>query len=138
MHIDETDYRIIRLLQKNARLPFKEIGEEVHMTGQAVGSRVKRLEELGVIEAYSLILNLEKLGQPITAVITMFMKTTRHVDFQQYVRDHPSVHECFRTSGEGCYVMKASFPSNEALNDMLDQLLRFGNFKVSLSIMRVK
>lgn len=46
---DSTDFKIIQLLQENARMNSKEIGEIVHLTGQAVGKRINKLEEAGVI-----------------------------------------------------------------------------------------
>ncbi|PEW97993.1 hypothetical protein CN446_11385 [Bacillus cereus] len=42
---DSTDFKIIKLLQENARMNWKEIGEIVHLTGQAVGKRINKLEE---------------------------------------------------------------------------------------------
>nr|MCX3331078.1 winged helix-turn-helix transcriptional regulator [Bacillus pacificus] len=49
---DSTDFKIIKLLQENARMNWKEIGERVHLTGQAVGKRINKLEEAGVIQKY--------------------------------------------------------------------------------------
>jgi Lrp/AsnC family leucine-responsive transcriptional regulator len=51
--IDAIDIEIIRCLQSNSRIQWKQIGEQIHMTGQAVANRIQRLEELGVIEGYT-------------------------------------------------------------------------------------
>ncbi len=42
MQIDSIDFQILQLLNKNARIQWKEIGEKIHMTGQAVGNRIKK------------------------------------------------------------------------------------------------
>ncbi|MNN52401.1 HTH-type transcriptional regulator LrpC [compost metagenome] len=52
--IDDTDYRILQYLIEDSTLSHKEIGEKVHMTGQAVGARIRRMRELEIIEGYTL------------------------------------------------------------------------------------
>lgn len=42
MQIDSIDFQILQLLNKNARIQWKEIGGKIHMTGQAVGNRIKK------------------------------------------------------------------------------------------------
>lgn len=50
-NLDATDLQILGIMLEDASLSFKEIGGMVHLTGQAVGSRVRRLQDLGVIKA---------------------------------------------------------------------------------------
>ena len=52
--LDQTDMNILKELSKNSRLTMKALGEKVHLTGQAVANRVLKLEEEGVIEAYTI------------------------------------------------------------------------------------
>ncbi len=47
--IDDTDYRILQYLIEDSTLSHKDIGEYVHMTGQAVGARIRRMRELEII-----------------------------------------------------------------------------------------
>ena len=58
--IDEVDLRILNYLLKDATQSHKAIGQLVHLTGQAVGARVRKLQDLGVIEGYTLRWNPEK------------------------------------------------------------------------------
>ena len=53
---DSTDMAIIDLLRKNYRMQWREIGEQVHLTGQAVANRIRRMEELGLIKGYTTLL----------------------------------------------------------------------------------
>ena len=53
-NVDDTDKRIIEFLRKNARITMKELGEKVFLTGQAVKNRVERLENIGVLQRYSI------------------------------------------------------------------------------------
>ena len=55
MQIDPIDFQILQLLNKNSRIQWKEIGKEIHMTGQAVGNRIQKMKEKGIIQAYSIV-----------------------------------------------------------------------------------
>jgi Lrp/AsnC family leucine-responsive transcriptional regulator len=136
--IDQTDMSILRLLSENSRMQWQEIGEAVHMTGQAVRNRIRRLEKLGVIEGYTLKLNDAQIGRNVTAYITVFMKTTEHASFRKVLHECPLIAEAHRISGEGCYLLKAVASGQQELVDLLEELLHFGNYKVNLSIEKVK
>lgn len=135
---DETDVQIIKLLTKNSRSQWREIGEEVHLTGQAVKNRISRLEKLGVIEGYTIKVNSEKLGKKIIAYITVFMKNTEHAAFQKYVQNNTLITEANKISGEGCYMLKAVAAEQEEIAALLDEILKYGNYKINISIGVVK
>jgi Lrp/AsnC family leucine-responsive transcriptional regulator len=136
--LDQTDMAILKLLKQNARMQWREIGELVHLTGQAVGSRIRKMEEMGIIEGYTLRLNESKLGPSILALVTVFMKTTDHAAFQRFVLGDERIIEAHRVSGEGCYSLKVSVPTQDDLNRLLDDILQYGNYRVNLSIGRIK
>lgn len=137
--VDDVDLRILECLLDNALRSHKEIGEIVHLTGQAVGARVRKLQELGVIEGYTLRWNPRKLGKTVHAFITVFMKSnTSHQAFRSFVQSRAEVAEVHRVSGEGCYWMRALLDDGTDLNRLLEEILRYGNYKVSLSIGEVK
>lgn len=138
MLLDDIDFQIIRLLTENSRIQWKEIGKLIHMTGQAVGNRIKKLEDGGVIKAYSIILDEMKLGLSYTAFVTVFMKTTNHSSFASFINERKEVSEAHRISGEGCYLLKVKVESQEQLNDFLNKILTFGNYRLNLSIQVIK
>jgi Lrp/AsnC family leucine-responsive transcriptional regulator len=136
--LDPTDLAIIDILKKNSRIQWREIGERVHLTGQAVGNRIRRMEELGLIKRYTVDVDHKKLGKAITAFVTVFMKTTDHPAFGEFIMANGAITEADRISGEGCYLLKISVASNEELKELLDSLLSFGNYRVNLSIDSIK
>ena len=136
--IDQTDLEIIRILKEDAKMQLKNIGEQVHLTGQAVSNRIQQLEASGIIKGYTVILDEIKLGNTILAYITIFMKTTDHQAFHNFLKSAPAVVEASRISGDGCYILKVLTHSQEDLNRLLDELLRFGNHRVSISISKIK
>ena len=136
--IDQIDLQIIQLLKENSRLQWKEIGEIIHMTGQGVAARIHKMEELGVIEKYTLKVNEKKLGRELTAFITVHMKTTNHKHFVDFLNSKACVVEAHRTSGAGCYLLKVIIEGSEQLNLFLESLLEYANYSLALSIDDVK
>ncbi len=135
---DQTDIEIINLLKENSRMQWQEIGEIVHLTGQAVKNRINRLEKLGLIKGYTITTDNSKLGIKDTAFVTIFMKTTDHVSFKKYLTESNIVTEAHRVSGEGCYMLKVQVSGQQELVTFLDGVLKYGNYKVNLSIEKVK
>ncbi|USK60787.1 Lrp/AsnC family transcriptional regulator [Peribacillus asahii] len=138
MKLDQTDFQILQYLMGNSRIQWKDLGEQIHMTGQAVGNRIKKLEENGVIKAYSLIIDEMKLGLTFTAFVIVYMKTANHDSFIQFMNHRNEVVEAHRISGQGCYHLKIKVKSQEQLNLFLNKLLEHGNYTVNLSIQEIK
>lgn len=136
--LDDTDMQILNLLKENSRIQWQEIGEKVHLTGQAVRNRINRMEKLDVIEGYTVKINSAMLGKKITAFITVFMKTADHAAFQKYIHNNLLITAANRISGEGCYLLKVTATEQKDLVELLDEILRFGNYKVNISIEKVK
>lgn len=138
MKLDNIDIQILQLLTQNARIQWKDLGEMIHMSGQAVGNRIKKLEDSGAIKAYSVIVDETKLGLTYTAFITIFMKTTDHGRFKQFISSEKEITEAHRISGGGCYHLKVKVDVQESLNALLDKILEFGNYELYLSINELK
>ncbi|SKA91087.1 Lrp/AsnC family transcriptional regulator [Sporosarcina newyorkensis] len=138
MELDNIDFQILRLLSENSRIQWKDLGVQIHMTGQAIGNRIKKLEDSGIIKAYSMIVDEMKLGLTYTAFIIIYMKTTNHDAFIRLMNDCKEAVEVHRVSGEGCYHIKVKVNSQEQLNLFLDKILEYGNYAVHLSIKEIK
>lgn len=138
MQIDSIDVQILQLLNKNARLQWKEIGKKIHMTGQAVGNRVKRMEDNGIIQAYSIVIDELKMGHSFTAFVIFFMNANTHDDLLKFIATRNEISEAHRVSGDACYLLKIMVRSQEALNHLLNDLLIYGNYQLYLSIKEVK
>jgi Lrp/AsnC family transcriptional regulator, leucine-responsive regulatory protein len=136
--MDEIDVQILEILKENSRKSWKEIGESIHMTGQAVGNRIRRMEDEGIIEQYTISVNELKLGKSIQVFIMVFLKSNQHTEFQKYLKGNPDIKEVHRISGEGCYMIKASISDQLALNNTLDEILKFANYRVNISIGKIK
>ena len=106
---DETDYQILRTLQKNAKLTTKELADAVHLTPTPVFERQKRLERNGYIKKYVAILDPERLGKGLLVFVKVKLKQiNREIgeDFQRRIQHIPEVIECYNTSGTYDYLLK--------------------------------
>ena len=136
--LEKTNQQILRCLQRDSRMQLQEIGKIVHLTGQAVAIRIRNMKDEGVIEAFTVDLNSEKIGRPIYAFITVFMKDSAdHLSFQRSLSDRDDVVEAYRITGEGCYWLKANLANQDELNTLLDAILIYGNYKVSTAINKI-
>lgn len=136
--LDQTDLQILNLLKKNSRMQWREIGEKVHMTGQAVKNRIDKMEKLQVIKGYTVKVNSDLEGKKLISFVTVFMKTTNHAAFKKYVENNDLIVEANRISGEGCYLLKLKADTKEEVVSFLDEILKYGNYKINSSIEVIK
>ncbi|MBB6217764.1 Lrp/AsnC family leucine-responsive transcriptional regulator [Anaerosolibacter carboniphilus] len=135
--MDQIDKKIIELLKEDSRLNFKSIGEQIHMTGQAVGNRIRKLEDKRIIERYTIQLDTQKQGL-ISAYITLLMKSNDHYRVRQFVQEKSEIVDAVRISGEGCYILKVEVESHDDLNELCDQALEFANYRINIITERIK
>ncbi len=72
--LDQTDLRIIGLLENQGRMSWREIGEVIHLSSSSVGERVRRLERLGVITGYRATVDPVSVGRAMRAVIEVELR----------------------------------------------------------------
>lgn len=107
--LDETDRRLLRALQENARLTVKELAEIAHLSSSPTHDRVKRLEREGYISRYVAQLNAKKLASGLTVLCNIRLKQHNLdiiQDFMQAVQDLEEISECYNTSGEYDFMIK--------------------------------
>ncbi len=114
MKLDRTDKRILAAMQANARITNLELAEKIGLSPTPCARRVKQLEEAGIIERHVTLLNQQKLGLNITAMIGISMDRhtpERFENFERTVRQYPEVIECSIVTGQSAdYLLKAVLP----------------------------
>jgi Lrp/AsnC family leucine-responsive transcriptional regulator len=120
--LDAVDWRLLELLQEDARLGYAELGRRVSLSAPAVAERVRRLEEEGVLTGYHADVDVAKLGFPMQAVIRIIASGKLADTIFQQVRDIPEVLECHRVTGHDSHVVRAAIRSVEHLEDVLRRL----------------
>ncbi len=83
--LDDTDRKIIKELKKNSRISMTELGKKVFMTGQAAKNRLERLQDLGVVERYTVNVNCPVFGYTVHGLFTLRLEEDRVADFYRFV-----------------------------------------------------
>ena len=107
--LDQTDIRILRELQKDAKLTTKELAAKVNLSSSPVFERQKRLEREGYIKKYVAVLDPIKVGNGITVLCNVRLKhhsKEYSCQFTSVIADIEEVVECFNTSGDYDYQLK--------------------------------
>ncbi|CUH77922.1 Lrp/AsnC family transcriptional regulator [Tropicibacter naphthalenivorans] len=109
MALDETDKRILRVIQRRGRISNAELSEEVNLSPSACHRRVQRLETDGYVRDYVALLNARKLGLPTTVFveITLNAQADEVLEaFETAVARVPAVLECHLMAGTADYILK--------------------------------
>lgn len=124
--LDKTDFKILRLLQQNARIPMTELAEKVGLSTTPVTERVRRLERENIISGYHARLNPHALGQSLLVFVEIKLRSKSgniFEDFRREVSKIPQILECHLVSGEYDYLIKLRLPDMSAYRDMLGNIL---------------
>ncbi len=103
MKIDKVDRLILKELQANARISNLELAEKVNLSPTPCARRVKHLEESGIITDHITLLDSEKLGLNLTAMISVTMEKHTAELFEKFERDAadlPEVIDCYLVTGQ--------------------------------------
>lgn len=127
--LDDIDRKILRLLRENAHLTTQDIADKVGLSQTPCWSRIKRLEESGVIAGYVALLNPEKVGRPLSVIVEVNLD--QHDDekietFSRHLAQLPEVTDAYLTTGEYDYVIIAAVEDTEDYEQFLrKRLLKF-------------
>jgi len=142
---DQTDLAILKLLQKEARLTYNEIGRRLHKSKSPIIERIKRLEKLGYIRGYVALLDYELLRDCMMAYVHIRLldhSGTALKEFQSAVSSYPEVLECCHTTGEDDFILKVVTSSlqsyNAFLRQKLDSLPNIGQVSSSMVLAQSK
>ncbi|MCY6379513.1 Lrp/AsnC ligand binding domain-containing protein [Hoeflea prorocentri] len=124
--IDQTDRKILRLLQRQGRLSNLELAEKVHLSPTATAERVKRLVREGFVEGYSARLSPEKLGRGLLVFVEVKLDRTTDDVFEAFaeaVKRSDDVMECHMVAGGFDYLVKARVGGMAAYRAFLSEVI---------------
>lgn len=125
MTCDAIDYKLLDLLQQNARMTQLEMAAAVGLSQPAVAERMRKLEQDGIITGYSARVDGKKLGKDITAFIGVRIEHPKYnAGFGKKVLAIPDVLECHRITGPDSYLLKVVTEDTQSLDSLISDLLR--------------
>jgi len=123
LELNETDKKILKNLLDDARFSSRQIAKNVGVSVGTVLSRIKRMEENGLIKGYSVILDHEKLGYELTVVTEITVSKGRLVEMENEIAKMPGVCSVYDVTGLTDAVIIAKFKSREDLGKFTKHLL---------------
>ena len=107
--LDETDIKILKLLQQNSHMTVKELAARVHLSTSPTFERQKRLEREGYIKLYTAVVDHHKMGHNVIVLCNIRLKQQTHDLIQQFmdtVQSIDRITECYNTTGDYDFQIK--------------------------------
>jgi DNA-binding Lrp family transcriptional regulator len=121
--LDETDRRILGMLNKDARLSFRHISRELKISLTKVTSRVKKMENQGIIRGYIPLIDAEKIGFDLLVIIGLDISKAKTMEIQEKIAKDPHVFEVYNTIGQWDSVIIARFKNRADLDSFIRKVL---------------
>jgi len=137
MKLDALNTKILKCLQENARMSNAEIGRQVGITSPAVSERIKKMEDIGIIEDYKAIVSPFEIGYQLKAIITLRAFMGKLKPFLEKVKTYDEVVNCYRITGDENIVMEVVLKNHKHLETFIDQLISYGESKTNIVLSRV-
>lgn len=131
--IDDLDKKIIRVLNKNARLSFREVAKELGTSVTAIIHRVKKLEDAGAVKGYIPVVDPEYFALNLTAIIALRISKGKLLETQKEIaRDHRAF-AVYDITGEWDSLVLGYFRDRQDLNDFIKHILSLENVDRSVT-----
>jgi DNA-binding Lrp family transcriptional regulator len=123
MVLSETDVKILQVLLEDARFSSRQIAKKVGVSVGTVLSRIKKMEDDGLIRGYSVLINHEKLGYELTVVMEVTVSKGRLIEMENEIAKIPNVCTVYDVTGLTDAFIIAKFKSREELGRFTKRLL---------------
>lgn len=135
--IDDLNWSILQSLQKNARESFANIGRKVGLTPPAVAERIKKMEDLGIINGYKVIVSHVQTGYQLKAIITLRAFVGKLKPFLEAVKNFEEVTNCYRITGNENIIMDVVLRDQFHLEKFIDKLIQYGETRTHIILSEV-
>ncbi|HLD33511.1 MAG TPA: Lrp/AsnC family transcriptional regulator [Candidatus Nanoarchaeia archaeon] len=125
MELDQTDKKIVAVLNDNSRLSYREIAKRVGVSVATALHRVKRLEESGAIRKYTLSVDYEKIGYEVGVVVHVRVSKGRLMDVEKKIAADPHVVALYDITGAFDALVIAHFKNRRTLDAFLKKIQTF-------------
>ncbi len=120
--LDHIDRKILELLQENAKMPYSQIAGQVGISEATVHLRIKKLVSAGVIKRFQAIVDPEKVGKGVTAIIAVVATPQKYSHVLQELEKIEDIYEIYDVTGEYSTILKVRVKSKEELARLIDRV----------------
>jgi Lrp/AsnC family leucine-responsive transcriptional regulator len=130
--LDDTDKAIIDLLLHDSRISLRTIGAQVELAAPTVRDRILRLEDVGIIEGFSIRLNARSLGFSLEAILRVEPLPGKLRAVEKVLQEMPEIVDCSVVTGEDCFVARLLLREVGELDRLLGPLHDIARTKTSI------
>jgi Lrp/AsnC family leucine-responsive transcriptional regulator len=130
--LDAVDRQLLTALTGNARISLADLGRVLAMSPQIAADRLRRLEDVGVIQGFTAKLDPVALGLPVGAYIRVRPAMGELPRVAALLKEIPEIVECDRITGEDCFMAKVFVARIEDLERVIDQLIPYAQTNTSI------
>ncbi len=131
------NWGILQCLQANSRESFASIGGKVGLTPPAVAERVKKMEDMGILEGYKAKISHHRVGYQLKAIITLRAFMGKLKPFLEMVRSLEEVLNCYRVTGNENIIMEVVLRDQFHLEKFIDELIQYGETRTHIILSEV-
>lgn len=133
--LEAIDRAILRELVVDGRCTLTDLAERVGLSVSAVHQRVRRLEQRGALRGYAARLDMEQIGLPLTALISLTpIDPAAPDDYPTRLQSMPEIEACYSVAGNESYVLLVRVAGPTALEDLLRQIRESANVSTHTTV----
>lgn len=117
--LDELDQQIVKLLIRNARMSYSEIGQKIGISRVAVRSRVQALEQAGIIEEYTTVINPQKISGAISCYFEIETVPDTLPEVAALLEQNDTITQIYRVTGKSKLHVHAVASSSEEMEELM-------------------
>ncbi len=130
--MDAIDRKILQLLERDARMPLKQLAKAVYLSSPAVSARIRNLEQQGILTGYRAVVDIQRIGYPIQAFINLEMEPRQKAEFYPWAGGEENILECNCVTGQYSMLLRVAFCSTMDLDQFIGKLQRFGRTQTQI------
>ncbi|MBD8708996.1 MULTISPECIES: Lrp/AsnC family transcriptional regulator [unclassified Pseudomonas] len=119
---DAIDHLLIAALMKDSRLSLKALANVSGLSSPSVAERLRRLEERGVLNAYTVEIDPKQFGYMLQAIVRIRPLPGQLQEVERQIQSIPEFTECDKVTGEDCFIAKLHVRTMDQLDALLDRL----------------
>jgi Lrp/AsnC family leucine-responsive transcriptional regulator len=120
--LDELDRKLVAILSEDARISLKDLAGRVGLSSPSASERLKRLEERGVIRAFTIEIDPAALGYQLQAIVRIRPLPGKLHMVEKLIGEIPEFSECDKVTGDDCFIGRLHLRSIEHLDKILDRI----------------
>ncbi len=130
--MDAIDYKILCCLKENSRENATNIGAKINLSTSAVIERIKKMENSGLIQQYTTIIDQSVLGRELFAFIYVSLEHPKcYENFVEKIKEHPSIAECYYIAGDFDFILKIVTRTGKTLEEILNYIKSIGGVSLT-------